>query len=137
MSAIIPAILDWVLKNWKRLIVPLLILLAVIVAIGTGLYIAHLRGNADDLGRKLATAQATNASNQKEIRKIRADAARSAQAVAADETASRNRAAAISEIKRDIYHANIPPDACNTVGPQLRAALDGLRKLQGAGKGAD
>lgn len=137
MSALIPALLDWAMKNWKRLVVPALILLAIIVVIGTGLYIAHLRGNADDLRRKLATAQATNASNQKEITEIKASVARAATAVAADETASRVRADAISDIKRNIYHATPENDACNTVGPQLRAALDGLRKLQRAGKNSD
>lgn len=131
-AAVISAALDWAVKNWRLLIVPLVAL----IVLAAVLYGVHLYGRVDALSHQLAAAQADNAGNRKEIETIRANAASSARAVAADAAAANARAAAVAAIKRDIYHAE-PSKADCTVGPSLRAALDGLRKLQAGNAHSD
>ncbi|MGB8601287.1 MAG: hypothetical protein WCD42_03735 [Rhizomicrobium sp.] len=127
MSAVmLTTILDWAAKNWRLLLIPL----AALLALAAILYGVHLYGQVDALNRQLAAAQAVNTANRKEIATIKENAASSAHAVAVDAAATNARATAISQIKRNIYHATPSQGDCSTVGPQLRAALDGLRQLQ-------
>lgn|GEM_PF-2248460 len=119
----------WLFSNWR--LVAGGILAALIV--GAWFYVGHLRARVADLGEQLETARAVNADNLAEIDKLKADHAAALRAVEADAAAKVNRARAVATIKQDIRNAKVPEGACATVGPRLRAALDGLRRHTAAG----
>lgn len=123
-----PAVI-WIIKNW--LLVAGGIVAAMVVA--TWLYVGHLRARVADLDARLATVQAVNTANLDELDKLKAAHAATLKAIKANTLAAASRTRAVAAIKQDIRDAKIPEGACTTVGPRLRAALDGLRKHRAAG----
>lgn len=110
---------------------------AVLIALAAGLYIHHLTGRMDALAVQLKTAQAVNAANVQEMAQLKATATISMKAVSDNAAQTVARTQSVAAIKREIFNAKPQSGTqsgnCTTVGPQLRAALDGLRQLQRAG----
>jgi len=131
------AIIAWAAKNWRRLVVPALVLIAALGVLAGVIYVNRLNARVSTLTSDLRAAQATNAANLKAVAAVKANAEASARAVAEDTAAATARERAVADIKRTIYHAEVSHGDCTVVGPQLRAALDGLRKLQAGNAHSD
>lgn len=110
--------------------------IATLIALAAALYIHHLTGRIDAMGTQLKTAQAVNAANVKELNQIKATASISMKAVSDNAAETVARTQSVAAIKREIFNAKTQTGDCTNVGPQLRAALDGLRKLQRTGAGS-
>lgn len=108
---------------------------AALIALAAALYIHHLIGRMDAMAAQLKTAQAVNAANVKEMDRLKATATISMKAVSDNAAQTVARTQSVAAIKREIFNAKPQSGDCTTVGPQLRTALDGLRRLQRAGAG--